>query len=162
LTDSPILCTITPSLLVSHLPITMIHKRRPYLAILLSAVYVSETLVGVAHHHSGRGCAHSRRTEHRVSAHRVSADAYAARTHACPCSHEKVESRSPQDSAPAREPSHDEDNCPVCKFLAQRSLGVDWGIPPHISDPVRLFCPGRPVLHVGSCHLSYYSRGPPA
>ena len=136
----------------------MIARHRSYIAILLSAVYLAETLaLGVAHYHPDFGCAHSPRTDHGHHA-----GEHKAHAHACPCSHEDAESKSSRDSTPTRAPCHDDENCPVCKFLAQRFLEVDRDCLPHISDDVELLKPARAVLYVASYRLSHYSRGPPA
>ncbi len=136
----------------------MIARHGSYIAILLSAVYLAETLVlGVAHYHPDLGCAHSPGTGH---GHHV--DEHEAHAHACPCSHEDAESKSSRDSTPPRAPCHDDDTCPVCRYLAERSLHVDWGCLTLISDDVELLKPARPVLYVASYRVAHYSRGPPA
>jgi len=146
----------------------MIARLRCYIAILLSAVYLAGTLVvGVAHYHSDLGCAHSPLTSH---GHHGQPDPHACHGahehdghgHACPFSQEDADSGSSEDSKPTRAPCHDDDNCPVCQYLAQRSLHVDWDCLPHISDDVELLKPARPVLYVATFRLAHYSRGPPA
>lgn len=135
-----------------------IGKRQSHIAILLSVVYLAEILVlGVAHHHSDLGCMHSPGTGHGYHA-----DEHGADAHACPCSHEDAESEPSRDSTPSRAPCRDDDNCPVCRYLAQRSLRTDCDCLPHISDDVEFFEPALPVLYVASFRLSHYSRGPPA
>jgi hypothetical protein len=136
----------------------MVTKPRSYIAILLSAVYLAETLVvGVAHYHSDTGCAPSRLASHGHDGYE-----HEAHAHACPCSHEDAESEPSEDSEPTRAPCHDDDNCPVCQYLAQRSLHVDGDYLPQISDDVELLRPTRPVLYVATFRLAHYSRGPPA
>jgi len=154
---------LTRIILIGHrsfqlLSTVMIAKLQPYVAILLSAVYLAETLVvGVAHYHSDLGCAHSP-----LASHGHHANEHEACAHACPCSHEDAESKSSRNSTPTRTPCHDDDNCPVCQYLAQRSLHVDCDCLLQISDDVELLTPARSVLYVASFRLAHYSRGPPA
>lgn len=136
----------------------MITKRQSHIAIFLSAVYLAEVLVlGVAHYHPGLGCVHSSPLVHGHHA-----DAHEDHAHACDCSHEGAESESSRDSAPTPAPLHDDDNCPVCQYLAQRSLHVDCDGLLQISDDVEILKPARPVLYVASIRVAHYSRGPPA
>lgn len=164
---------LTRIILIGHrsfqlLSTVMIAKLQSYVAILLSVVYLAETLVvGVAHYHSDLGCAHSPVASH---GHHEQPDPHAchgshkhdAHTHACSCPQEHADSESSENPKPTRAPCHDDDNCPVCRFLAERSLHVDEGRLPHASDDVELLNAPRPVLYVASYRLAHYSRGPPA
>jgi hypothetical protein len=138
---------------------TIIGKRQTLIALVLSAVYLAETLVlGVAHHHSCTGCAHSSQTAARQESGQAGAS-----VPVCACSHENAaESKSPRSPRPTRTPNHDQEDCSVCQYLAQGSLHIECDCLPQSGDDVEIIEPARPALYMASLRVSRYSRGPPA
>lgn len=138
----------------------MTGKLRIYITILLSALYLAETLVvGVTHRHWCGSpplevCDRNGLSEHEACD--------GIHEHTCSSVTEEAGSKSEQDSQPPRAPCHDEDNCPICRHLAQRFLCEQPVSQPFSGELVELVQPVRPVFYAATVRLAHRSRGPPA
>jgi len=126
----------------------MTRTRTQQFAFLLSALSLAGTmLVGVAHHHCGEGCAHQ------------PSDGSCHHEERQCCGGVHPHPKPPPSRSPA--PMHDEDQCLVCRYLAERPLPVALVELPLISEAVEVLDSALAATDIASPPKSHHARAPP-
>ncbi len=128
-----------------------------------SAVFLVETvLVGVVHQHADVACTHDAAGD-RVPGqadNALPAEAHSQHQHGA-CAHPGQDAERQSIAPREKTPAHDDDDCVVCRYLAERSLTVNWVRLPDTCDRVGHVDAPRQVVDVASPLNTHFSRGPP-